>query len=254
MCAIAGVCRDWAMVTLAAQPDGFERTVIADDPWVDPRGLGVRAGPLRADAERLTVDLGPGLHARLAEPRGWTRALGPLGAAHLVPWLGQYWAPHLLGARVTGSFGARSLAGATAYAEKNWGATFPRRWWWGQGPGIAFAGGRIHGVAPTAVALWADDERIALAPPLARTVARVGGGEWRIRARSARWRVELHGTASDALVLPVPVPGERRLERRSHHHLTGHVAYTVWRGRRVWRRDAGPAALESPAYVGRDQR
>ena len=120
-----------------------------------------------------------------------------------MPWLGQYWAPHLLGARVTGSFGERSLDGASVYAEKNWGAAFADHWWWGQagfddGAGVAFAGGRVHGVAPTAVAAWTPDGVVTLAPPLARTVARAGGGEWRIRASSARWKVEIEGEATRA--------------------------------------------------------
>ena len=62
---IAGVCRDargtWAMVTLASEPGGFERTVIADNAWIDPNGLGVDVAPyLHADADSLTVDLGHG--------------------------------------------------------------------------------------------------------------------------------------------------------------------------------------------------
>ncbi|HWK29452.1 MAG TPA: tocopherol cyclase family protein [Solirubrobacter sp.] len=234
-------------MTLASEPDGFERTVIADRARIDPHRLGVDAGPLRADEHGLTVDLGPGLDARFEARRDWPRPLGPLGAAQLVPWLGQYWAPHLLGARVSGRYGERSLDGADVYAEKNWGAAFARHWWWGQGPGVAFAGGRIHGLAPTAVVVWTDEDVLALAPPLACTVARAGGGEWRIRARSPRYRVELEGEARGGHRLYVPVPAERRLEPRSNHFLTGTVRYTVWRGRRVWVRREGLAGLEDGA-------
>jgi hypothetical protein len=198
VCAIAGVCRDvrgtWAMVTLASEPDGFVRTEIVEAAAID--GLRIDAGPLQADETSLRVDLRRSLEARFDAPRGWDRPLGPLGIAQLVPWLGQYWAPHLLGARVTGTYDGRSLDGVDVYAEKNWGAAFAEHWWWGQAPGIAFAGGRIHGVAPTAVVAWSDRETIALAPPLARTVARAGGGEWQIRATSPRWRVEIHGEAA----------------------------------------------------------
>ena len=209
------------------------------------------AGPLRADAESLEVDLGPGLSVRLSERREWPRrAFGPLGPAQMVPWLGQYWAPWLLGARVEGRFGERSLDGASAYAEKNWGAAFAEHWWWGQAPfedgaGVAFAGGRVHGVAPTAVAVWTPDGLVTLAPPLARTIARAGGGEWRIRARSARWSVELEGEARDPLLLSVPIPDERRLEVRSRHHLLGRAAVRVTRGRRLWLAgESTQAALE----------
>ena len=144
--------------------------------------------------------------------------------------LGQYWAPWLLGARVTGSFGTRSLDGAHVYAEKNWGAAFAEHWWWGQAEFVAFAGGRVHGVAPTAVAVWTPEGVVTLAPPFARTVARAGGGEWHIRATSPRWRVELEGEATRPLLLPVPIPRERRLEVRSRHHLLGRVSVKVRRG------------------------
>jgi hypothetical protein len=210
---------------------------------------------LRADADSLSVDLGPGarLEARFASPRGWPRrAWGPLGPAQAVPWLGQYWAPHLLGARVSGSFGAVSLDGASVYAEKNWGAAFAEHWWWGQASfgadaGVAFAGGRLRRagvvVAPTAVAAWTPDGLVTLAPPFARTVARAGGGEWSLRARSARWSVELEGEAREApLRLPVPIPAERRLELRSNHHLRGRVLVTVRRGSRVWLREQSRVA------------
>jgi len=249
--AIAGVCRDWAMVTLASGTDVWTEIVEAR---ADPDRFGVIAGPLRADAESLQVDLGPGLSVHLTDRREWPRrAFGPLGPAQMVPWLGQYWAPWLLGARVQGHFGGRDLAGATAYAEKNWGAAFADHWWWGQAAfgedaGVAFAGGRVHGVAPTAIVVWTQRELMTLAPPLARTLTRAGGGEWHVRARSPRWRVELSGEAREPLLLPVPIPGERRLEIRSRHHLLGRAELRVWRGRRVWfEGDSQLAALEDGA-------
>jgi tocopherol cyclase len=256
VCAIAGVCRGWAMITLAAEPGGLVRTEIAPAVRISAETLAVEAGTLlRADARSLDVDLGPGarLHARFAAAQEWPRrAWGPLGPAQALPLLGQYWAPWLLGARVTGTFNARSLDGAHVYAEKNWGAAFAGHWWWGQAEFAAFAGGRVHGVAPTAIAVWTPDGILTLAPPLARTVAQAGGGAWRIRARSARWRVELEGEAAGApLELPVPIPGERRLELRSRHHLRGRLALHVRRGRRTWlRAESALAALEdgsSPA-------
>jgi hypothetical protein len=237
------------MVTLAAQPGSFEETVIAPAA-TDPDRLGVTAGPLRADATTLEVDLGPGLSVRLTERREWPRRpFGPLGPAQMVPWLGQYWAPWLLGARVEGRFGERSLDGASAYAEKNWGAAFAEHWWWGHAPfadgGVAFAGGRVHGIAPTAIAIWTPHGLVTLAPPLARTIARAGGGEWRIRAHSTRWRFELEGEANDPLLLSVPIPDERRLEVRSRHHLLGRASVRVTRGRRPWfTGETSQAALE----------
>ncbi|MDA0183928.1 tocopherol cyclase family protein [Solirubrobacter phytolaccae] len=248
MCAIAGVCRDWAMITLASS-SGEVWTEVVDDPWLSPDGLGVRAGPLRADGESLRVELGPGLDVRFDDRREWPRrAFSPLGPAQMVPFLGQYWAPWLLSARVSGTFGARSLDGVSAYAEKNWGAVFAPHWWWGQAEFVAFAGGRVHGVAPTAVAVWTPDELVTLAPPFARTVARAGGGEWAVRASNRRWRVELEGEADAPLHLPVPIPDERRLEVRSRHSLLGRVSVVVRRGRRVWfRGESSTAALEDGA-------
>ncbi len=248
------------MVTLAASPGGFERTAVAEQARVDPDGLGVDAGGLLVAApDRVRVDLGPDarLDARLADRRDWPRrAWGALGPAHAVPGLGQYWSPHLLAARVTGSATCgdrrRVLDGASVYAEKNWGGAFAEHWWWGQagfedGSGVAFAGGRLARLgAPTAVAAWTRGGLTALAPPLARAVASAGGGEWRVRARSVRWRVEIEGEAAGPpLRLPVPIPGERRLEVRSSHHLVGRLRATVWRGRRVWLRGSSSvAALE----------
>jgi hypothetical protein len=165
----------------------------------------------------------------------------------MIPFLGQYWAPWLLGARARGTFGARAID-THGYAEKKWGAVFAAHWWWGQAEFVAFAGGRVHSVAPTAVAVWTDDEVVTLAPPLARTVARAGGGEWSVRASSARWHVELAGEARDPVPLPVPLPRERRLEVRSRHHLLGTVSVVVRRGRRVWfRGESAMAALEDGA-------
>jgi hypothetical protein len=249
VCAIAGVCRDWAMITLASST-GEVWTEISERVRVSRDELRVETDFLRADACSLDVSLGPGLHARLDDRREWPRRFSPLGPAQMVPFLGQYWAPWLLSARVSGAFGERSLDGAGVYAEKNWGAVFAAHWWWGQAEFVAFAGGRVHGVAPTAVAVWTPDEVVTLAPPFARTVARAGGGEWSVRASSPRWHVELSGEASAPLHLPVPIPDEHRLEVRSRHHLLGRVEVLVRRGRRVWfRGESELAALEDGAEV-----
>ena len=242
------------MVTLAAEPGGFARTEVFDAARGDPADLGVDAGGLRADAHGLDVDLGPDarLQARFSAPRVWPRrAWGALGPAHFVPGLGQYWSPHLLGARVTGEALGRSLDGCTVYAEKNWGAAFAEHWWWGQASfggdaGVGFAGGRVHGVAPTAVVVWSPRGLLRLAPPFARTVASAGGGEWRIRARTPLTWVDIEGSVSSTgLRLPVPLPDEHRLEERSAHHLLGRVRVSVRRGRGFWlREESAVAALE----------
>ena len=235
------------MITLASST-GEVWTEISETARISRDELRVETDFLVADASSLRVSLGPGLEATFDDRREWPRAFSPLGPAQMVPFLGQYWAPWLLSARVSGSFGARSLDGVSVYAEKNWGAVFADHWWWGQAEFVAFAGGRVHGVAPTAIAVWTPDEVVSLAPPLARTVARAGGGEWAVRASNWRWRVEFSGEASAPLALPVPIPGERRLEVRSRHHLLGRIDVVVRRGRRVWfRGESSMAALEDGA-------
>jgi hypothetical protein len=279
---ICGACRDargeWAMVTVCAEPGGFERTEIAHEARADRRRFALVAGGddsplLRAGPDGLAVRLaGASLDARFSARRDWPRrAFGALGPAQVVPGLGQYWTPHLLSARVEGEAvldRAIDLTGAQVYAEKNWGAAFAAHWWWGQaslegGAGVAFAGGRLEGgphapffaaplrrlgaaVAPTAIAAWTPDGHIALAPPFARTTARASGGEWRIRARSPRYGIQIEGEATrPPLRLPVPIPAERRLEVRSEHHLAARLRVTIHRGRRLrFRGESELAGLE----------
>ena len=166
------------------------------------------------------------------------RAFGGTGPGQIVPGLPQYWHPHLLGGRVTGS----GWDGAVVYAEKNWGPRFTEHWWWGQAQAfegadacVAFAGGRVLGGAPTGVVVRVEDRVLRLSPPFARVVSAVGEAGWRVRARSARWSVEIEAEGVGApAVLPVPVPGERRVEPRSQQYLTSRLHATVRRGNRVW--------------------
>jgi tocopherol cyclase len=242
---LCGVCRDaagpWAIVAFAAS-DGLVRSRIEPLAEVSFGGLGVRAGrSVFASAEELRVDLGADarLELRLEESVGWpTRVFGGIGPAQIAPGLPQYWHPHLLGARVVGS----GWDGATIYAEKNWGPRFTEHWWWGQAQGfpgadacVAFAGGRVLGGAPTSVVVRVEDRVLRLSPPFAGVVTAVGEAGWRVRARSPRWTVELEGAAVGApAVLPVPVPGERRVVDRSQQYLAGTLSVRVWRGRRLW--------------------
>ena len=250
---LCGVCRDatgpWAIVALASEPGGLVRSRVVPSASVSFNDLGVRAGTaLSASASELRVDLGADarLQLRFEERVGWPRlGFGGIGPAQIVPGLPQYWHPHLLGARVAGG----GWDGATAYAEKNWGPRFTEHWWWGQAQGfpnadacVAFAGGRMMGGAPTAVVVRLEDRVLRLAPPFARVVTAVGEAGWRVRARSARWDVEVEGAGAGApAVLPVPVPGERRVVDRSQQYLAGSLRVRVSRGRRVW--FAGESAL-----------
>jgi hypothetical protein len=269
--ALCGVNRapdgDWGSAALAAQPGHFLREAIVPSARAAASGLGVDAGrALRASADEVSVDIAPDarLAIRLREPASWPRrALGGLGSAQAIPGLGQYWHPHVLGARVEGHavLGERTidLDGATAYAEKNWGAGFPRRWWWGQAQGfddphvcVAFAGGvlergGLRATATSVVVHLGRSETLRLVPPLALATTHTGGSAWRVNARSPRHRVTIEGDSggSEPHLLPVPVPAERRTVGRARQYLAGRMRVEVHTGRRLrYRGESRFAGLE----------
>jgi hypothetical protein len=274
--ALCGVCTSatgrWATVALAAHPGGAVRSAIIQTATADRRGFGVSAGNAAVGGEReVRFDLGSeaGLDVEICDRWCWPRrGLGGSGVAHLIPGLGQYWHPHVLGGRVRGELRVGEqrliLDGATVYAEKNWGPSFPRRWWWGQADSfdagdacVAFAGGlmRIGGVAltPTALVVRIEDRLLALRPPAAHVAVTVGAGRWRVRARSARHSVELEGEecAAGTVLLPVPVPGRRTCEPRSRQALGGRMQLVVRRGvRTLFRGESLLAGLEHGTEPG----
>lgn len=279
--ALCGVNRDshgpWGAVALAAQPGGFLRQAVVEVASADPRRLGVTAGDhpdrlgvsagaaLSGSAERLAVNLGDDarldvrLHGRVEWPHSFFGGLGP---GQVVPALGQYWHPHLLGARVEGRavLGDRvlELDGATAYGEKNWGGAFPRRWWWGQAHGfdradacVAFAGGVLERgrlrTSATSIVIRLGDEVTRLAPPTAIVCTEAVDGRWRVRARSPRHSVVLEGDGRGSRPhrLPVPIPSERRTTDRAAQHLTARATLEVReRGRLRYRGRSELAGLE----------
>ncbi|CAA9497074.1 MAG: hypothetical protein AVDCRST_MAG45-1071 [uncultured Solirubrobacterales bacterium] len=269
--ALCGVSRapdgDWGAIALAGSADRFLREELTASASAARWGVGVSAGSvLEASEDRLNVDLAS--DARLSvgfhSPTPWPhRALGGLGAAQAVPGLGQYWHPHLLGARVEGHavLGDRTvdLDGATAYAEKNWGAAFPGRWWWGQAHGfgdpgvcVAFAGGVLERgplelAATSVVVHLGAAETLRLVPPLALVAVDTGASAWRVRARSARHRVTVEGDSggSEPHLLPVPIPAERRTVNRARQYLAGRMRVEVHTGRRLrYRGESRLAGLE----------
>jgi Tocopherol cyclase len=264
MCAISRgrAGEPWAFVGLAAHPGRFFRWAALSDVRVDRARYAVRAGDgFSAGPDHVRVDLGPdcGLEASLAGRAGWPRTLGALGAAQLVPGLSQYWHPHLFAADVRGAVVAGgepyALDGARAYAEKNWGRGFPDTWWWGQAHdfgddvSVAFAGGPVR-VGPArlphaSAAVVRLDGRVLRCSPSARMT--LGEGSWRLRARSGARLVEIEGAADPATAhsLAVPVPAERRVVDRSHHHLAGSLRVRVSRrGRLVYAGESPLAGLE----------
>ena len=277
---LCGRCRgdagEWTLVGLAAEPGGLLRSAICAPLEIRDggRSLSVPDGSLTATAGELHVALGDDarLDATLRAPVGWRRrrAYGALGLGHGVPWLGQYWHPHVLGARVDGSMRLGdsdwSFDDATGYAEKNWGTGFPQRWWWGQASGVgdhddacvAFAGGDVRvgpvALGPTAIVVRLGDDLLRLAPPFA--VVRSGGNQrsWNLRGRSPGLTVDIEGDANgnQPHQLPVPVPGERRLIEGAAHHFTGRLELTVRRGRRlVFAGESTLAALERGDLTGK---
>lgn len=236
----------WSLVAVATHPGGELRWAIGDD-------------LLDAAPERLRVRLpGATVDATWTADRPWPhRAFGALGPAQSVPWLGQYWHPHLLrgSARGTLALGGDTwaLEGATVYSERNWGSRFAEHWWWGQahdlGDGAvcaAFAGGRLFGQAPTALVVALEDRLIRLSPPLSAITTSVAPGAWRVRAGGVELEAEADPAA--AHLLPVPVAAEHRAELRSHQHLAGRLALTVRRrGGLVFRGESHLAGLERGA-------
>jgi tocopherol cyclase len=262
---LCGVCGDWALagVATAGGPAGrVWRSRILDG--VQRHGTGVRAGAAwGSEPERVRVELGDDcrVDAQLRGPERWpVRAWGGLGPAGWAPGLSQYWHPHVLRARAEGAVAVAGerwdLEGATAYAEKNWGDGFPRRWWWGEAHDfagdpvtVAFAGGPALGpVAATAVVVALDGRLVRLGEPFVAPVhATISPGSWRLAGRSALHRIEIEAEADPAAaqVMDVPVPGERRTVPWSHQHLAGRLRVHVRRrGRTVYEGVSELAGLE----------
>ena len=129
----------------------------------DPRRPRRRRRPAargRATSLRRRPRPGPATRASTTRREWPRRAFGPLGPAQMVPWLGQYWAPHLLGAHVQRPLRRPLARRRAAPTRRRTGA--PRSPTTGGGARRRgrrrFAGGRVHGVAPTAVAAWTPDE------------------------------------------------------------------------------------------------
>jgi hypothetical protein len=266
--------RTWGMAALAAHPGGFVRAASVEGAAASRSRLAVRAGDpgapaiLEADDERLVVEIGPDarVDVTFGERVPWParRAFGGIGPAQAIPGLSQYWHPHLLGGRVRGQAVAGGvvvdLDGATAYAEKNWGAGgHPPAWWWGQAHGferedvcVAFAGGQASvgrvPVMATSVVVAVGGEVVRLVRPVLPLRVAVDAAGWRLRGRTARYEVEVEGHANGTQphLLPVPVPAERRrLDELSAMHLAGEMRVRVRRrGRTLFEGTSELAGLE----------
>ncbi len=252
-------CRDaagrpWTALALATHDGRGARVAEAVVDGLAPEATDARAGALSVGVGEARLDV------RLEDPFRWPGRLGGLGLAHLVPGLSQYWHPHLLGGRVTGSArigrAAIPLDGGLIYGEKNWGrGGAPPAWWWGQAflaedVVVCFAGGVLEAgplrVAQTAVAVRVGAEVLSLVAPTALVRMSVAPGRWELAARDGRVRVRVRAEAAgDPLVLPVPVPARRRTAPLSRQHQDGALWLEVRRdGRRLVAAGAPLAGLE----------
>ena len=234
---------DWATVAIAAEPGGFVRSAVLPRASSRRDAFLVTAGDgaFRATATDVHLDLGDGAVVDLSLDHvvGWPHALGGGGIFSAVPFLGQYWHPHVLGGAVSGqaSIGSAqwTFDAAQIYAEKNWGAGFPESWWWGQAQGferpdvcVAFGGGRLT-AGPLAITVGGAvirvaDKVIRFAPPFAIVRSSTDGHRWHLTARSARYTLRLVGVGVGAPhVLPVPLPAERRNIDTDFEYLAAHM-------------------------------
>jgi tocopherol cyclase len=254
---------DWATVAIAAEPGGFVRSAVVANANAAPDRYVVTAGDgaFEATATRLHVDLGPDARVDLDlhRPVGWPRALGGGGILSVVPGLGQYWHPHLLGGGASGSARVGDetwhVDDAEVYAEKNWGAGFPDHWWWGQAHGfdrsdvcVAFSGGVLTAgpVAATVggVVVRVGAHVVRLTPPGARVRSWTNGQAWEVRARGLGHHVHVQGEATGpAHVLPVPLPAARRNVDSDWEHLAARMSVEV-SGRLDYRGESDLAGLE----------
>lgn len=238
---------DWATVAIAAHPGGFVRSAVLSDARASADRFFVEAqdGAFHADEHHVHADLGDGaiVDISLTDLVGWPLRFGGGGLFSAVPFLGQYWHPHVLGgsATVAACIGEErwSIDGGNIYAEKNWGAGFPERWWWGQAQGferpdvcVAFGGGLLTAGRMKAnvggIVVRIGPDVIRMTPPLARITSIVHDNSWQISGRSINHRIRISGHGrGPAHILPVPIPSQRRNVDTDHEHLAGHLELIV---------------------------
>lgn len=270
--ALAGINRSadghWSTLAVAAHPGGFLAATEHPSGKADPTTLGAHAdNAFWGNDHQVRTNFGAAqLDVRVTDQKFWPRRrFGGSSYFQSVPALNQYWHPWLLGGRAEGSAvldgEVWDLTGAQVYGEKNWGkGGFPDSWWWGQAQGftdptacVAFAGGQIN-TGP----LHTEVTEVVVALP-GGTVFRIGNpvtspvttaisdDRWSLHGRNRTWSVEIDGSAplSDAHILPVPLPAERRNVPGALEHLGGTMTVTVRkRGALYWTDTSHLAALE----------
>ncbi|HPZ94927.1 MAG TPA: tocopherol cyclase family protein [Mycobacterium sp.] len=245
---------DWSTAAVAVHPGQVVRSGALAGARAARSPFGVTAGDdsgsFAVGTDRVTFALGDlRLDMTLRDPVTWPKAFGGGGVFSAIPFLNQYWHPYYLGGKASGTvdFGGErwTFDNAKLYAERNWGAGFPLRWWWGQAHDfgdddvcVAFSGGLLSlgpiGRDVNGVVVRIGETVIRMTPPvLVRST--VGDSNWLIHGRSPRYEIEVEGDGSHLPphVLPVPLPGDRRNVDTDFEHLGGRLRCTVRKGGRL---------------------
>ena len=245
---------DWSTTAVGVHPGGVVRSAALSGARAEDAPFrvtaGDHAGTFTVGADRVRFELGDlTLSMEFADRVLWPKAFGGGGMFSAIPFLNQYWHPYYLGGRASGTVAyagdSWTFENAKLYAERNWGAGFPLRWWWGQAHDfgdadvcVAFSGGLLS-LGPIArdvngVVIRVGTKVIRMTPPLLIR-SRVGDNQWSIRGRSPRYEIELEGDGRHLPphVLPVPLPGERRNIDTDFEHLGGRLHCIVRESGRV---------------------
>ena len=239
---------DWSTTAVAVHPGDVVRSAAlpsaraSDSPFSVTAGDGADMFVVGTDRVRWRLgDLS--LDMEFADRITWPKAFGGGGVFSAIPFLNQYWHPYYLGGKASGevSYAGQSwtFENAKLYAERNWGAGFPLRWWWGQAHDfgaddvcVAFSGGLLS-LGPIArdvngIVVRVGSKVIRMTPPVL-VRSRVGDNQWYLRGRSPRYEIELEGDGRHLPphVLPVPLPAERRNIDTDFEHLGGRLRCTV---------------------------
>ena len=237
---------DWATVAIAAHPGGFVSSAVLPPRTRHRTGSLSPPGAVPSRQRRMKYTSTSATEvstSRYPSRWRWPLALGGGGIFSAVPFLGQYWHPHILGGVARGTAQVADepwrFDDADVYAEKNWGAGFPQRWWWGQAQGfdrpdvcVAFSGGVLTAGPMSAtvggVVVRVGARVVRLTPPFAIVRSETDGHRWEVRARDLRHRVHIIGSANgEPHVLPVPLPAQRRNADTDLEHLAGHLTLEV---------------------------
>ena len=239
---------DWSTSAVAVHPGLVVQSGALPGARAVQTPFSVRAGDsangFTVTAERVQFSLGDiRLDMTLHDQVTWPKAFGGGGVFSAIPFLNQYWHPYYLGGKASGTveYGSErwSFDGAKLYAERNWGAGFPLRWWWGQAHDfgsddvcVAFSGGLLS-LGPIArdvngIVVRIGDKVIRMTPPVL-VRSEIGDNHWLLRGRSLRYEIELEGdgTHLPPHVLPVPLPEQRRNIDSDFEHLGGRLRCTV---------------------------